>query len=451
MVGGRFYHIVTHSIGNQAFILTHALDATQNLYKMAQRFHEHCPLLVRPQITTSNAKELIFGSLDSGYKIGTAENKSVGRSSTIQLFHGSEVAFWANASDHAKGILQAIPSTRGTEAILESTANGIGNYFHEQWQLAESGLSEFWPHFVPWFWQREYRKEVEEPLDLTDEEVDLIAHYDLKYDQINWRRSKIIELSVGGGDGSKSFKQEYPCNPQEAFQTTGEDVFITSEVAMKAAKWEDLHDDHGLLLVGVDPARFGDDRSAIIRRRGRKIFGKQTYIKYDTMQIAGICHNILMKEDVHKMFIDVIGLGAGVYDRLKELGHEERIIAVNVSQTPRDQDKYANTRAELWGEFRQFLADMPVQIPDDSELLSDICSVRYKFDSKGRLLIERKEDMKKRGVRSPDCAEAAILTFYYPDSVYQLKDAKNSEKAQNIMKSFIKSQKLRARIAQNQG
>ena len=88
LIGGRFYHKVSHHFGMQAFILTHALDATQNLYKMAQRYYENTPVPVKPQVTTSNSKELIFGLLDSGYKLGTAENKAVGRSATIQLLHG---------------------------------------------------------------------------------------------------------------------------------------------------------------------------------------------------------------------------------------------------------------------------------------------------------------------------------------------------------------------------
>jgi hypothetical protein len=99
-VGGRFYHKTTHNKGTQCFILTHALDATNNLFKMAQRFYQNTPNLVQPDISTNNSKELIFGRLDSGYKLGTAENKAVGRSSTIQLFHGSEIAFWANAHEH---------------------------------------------------------------------------------------------------------------------------------------------------------------------------------------------------------------------------------------------------------------------------------------------------------------------------------------------------------------
>jgi hypothetical protein len=446
LIGGRYYHKVTHRFGYQAFILTHALDATQNLYKMAQRFHEHCPHLVRPEITVSNSKELIFGKLESGYKVGTAENKSVGRSSTIQLLHASEVAFWNNASEHAKGIMQAVPSAKGTEIIMESTANGIGNYFHEQWQQAEAGLSEFIPIFVPWFWSPEYSKELDEKLDITDEEAELILHHDLSYEQINWRRMKIVELSVGGTDGVKAFRQEYPCTPQEAFQSSGEDVFISPEIATAAAKMEDV-EKYGPLLIGVDPARFGDDRSAIIRRQGRCIFGKQTFVKYDTMQLAGICHNILTNDPVEKMFIDTIGIGAGVYDRLVELGHGDKVVSVNVAQTPRDQKKYYNTRAELWGELREFLLDLPCSIPDDNELLSDICSVQYKFDSKGRLVIEKKEDMKKRGVRSPDTAEAVILTFYYPSSVYKLKGEVKSKKAQNIMAAFTRAQRIKDRMS----
>jgi hypothetical protein len=115
-VGARYYHKVTHRFGAQAFILTHALDATQNLYKMAKRFYENTPQAVKPHVATSNAKELIFGVLDSGYKLGTAENKAVGRSATIQLLHGSEVAFWANADEHAKGIFR-------TRMVLRSYLN----------------------------------------------------------------------------------------------------------------------------------------------------------------------------------------------------------------------------------------------------------------------------------------------------------------------------------------
>jgi len=141
-VEGRFYWRVSHSKGVRAFILTHEEEATNNLFELADRYHENCPDLVKPMTGASNAKELYFNKLDSGYKVGTAGNKAVGRSSTIQLFHGSEVGFWPNAQSHAAGILQAIPDEPGTEVWLESTANGIGNYYHQQWQAAESGIDK---------------------------------------------------------------------------------------------------------------------------------------------------------------------------------------------------------------------------------------------------------------------------------------------------------------------
>ncbi len=413
-VGGRFYHIVSWNKGTQAFILTHALDATQNLYKIAQRYYENTPAVVKPEVSTSNAKELIFGLLDSGYKLGTAENKSVGRSATIQLLHGSEVAFWANASEHAKGILQAVPSEPKTEIILESTANGIGNFFHQQWQKAEAGLSDFRAIFVPWFWQDEYKREVDGEFLATTEEQELTLLYGLTDEQINWRRYKIAELSVSGQDGEKAFKQEYPCSSQEAFQTTGEDTYIQPELVMRARKG--TAEPYGQLVVGVDPARFGDDRTCIIRRQGRVASGLESYVKKDTMEVAGIVHQIIETEKPFKVMIDVGGLGAGVVDRLFELGHRETVVAVNAGSSPLDSRKYFNKRAEMWGKFKEWLHDEPVQIPDSDMLHADICGIRYKVDSNSRLVMEKKEDMKKRGIRSPDASDALCLTFSLPDT-----------------------------------
>ncbi len=91
-VGARFYWQVTHGRGLRAFILTHRDQATANLFAMAKRFHDNCPRPVKPQTKASNAKELTFGLLDSGYQVGTAKAAGVGRADTIQFFHGSEVA-----------------------------------------------------------------------------------------------------------------------------------------------------------------------------------------------------------------------------------------------------------------------------------------------------------------------------------------------------------------------
>jgi hypothetical protein len=431
-VGGRFYHQVTHRFGAQAFILTHALDATQNLYKMAQRFYENTPQLVKPEVTTSNAKELIFGLLDSGYKLGTAENKSVGRSSTIQLLHGSEVAFWNNAEEHAKGILQAVPNTEGTEIILESTANGVGNYYHQVWQKAEANQSEYIAIFVPWYWQDEYRKPIDGEFNITSEEAILASQYLLTNEQLNWRRFKIAELSVNGTNGEKSFMQEYPCNATEAFQMTGEDTYIQPEIVMACRKA--TAEKYGKLVIGVDPARFGDDRSCIIRRKGRVAYGKESYIKKDTMEITGIVHTLIINEQPFRVFVDVGGLGAGIVDRLKELGHGDIVIPVNSGSKPLNGRAYYNKRAELWGEMRKWLLDSPCQIPDDDSLHADLCGIRYTIDSNSRLVMEKKADMKKRGVRSPDEADALALTFALTDTAMNNVSIKNDIAAKIMRK-----------------
>lgn len=104
-VEGRFMWRTTHAKGVRAYILTHEDEATQTLFDMAKRYYEHLPVFIKPSTSSSNAKELLFKRLDSGYKVGTAGNKSVGRSQTNQFFHGSEVAYWPNAAEHAKGVL----------------------------------------------------------------------------------------------------------------------------------------------------------------------------------------------------------------------------------------------------------------------------------------------------------------------------------------------------------
>lgn len=424
-IEGRFYWLVTHTPGFRAFILTHDNDATNNLFEMAQRFHENCPPILRPKIEASNAKELIFGSIDSGYKLGTAGNKSVGRSSTIQLLHGSEVSFWPNATEHAKGILQAVPNLPGTEIFIESTANGVGNWFHEQWQLAQKRESEYLPIFIPWYWQDEYRMPVANDFELTEEEFHLKDLYNLDDQQIKWRRYKIMENSAGGSDGIKAFMQEYPCNSVEAFQMSGDDSFIDPAVVMRARNSK--CEDYGPLLVGVDPARFGSDRTSIIRRRTRKAYGLQSFQKKDTMEVTGIVHRIIVEENPTKVFIDIGGLGAGIYDRLLELGHKDVVVGVNSGATPLDQKKYVNKRAEMWDTMKDCIIDQPFELPDSDSLHSDLCNIRYRYDSKSRMLMEKKEDMKKRGIRSPDEADALALTFAMPNIALQNSKEKKYE------------------------
>ena len=117
---------------------------------------------------------------------------------------------------------------------------------------------------------------------------------------------KIGELSVNGVDGVKSFMQEYPCNATEAFQLTGEDSFISSDIVMKARKFE--AEKYGPLVLGVDPARFGDDRTSIIRRQGRVAYGLESYTKKDTMEVVGIVTQLSSRKNRLKFSLMLVGL-----------------------------------------------------------------------------------------------------------------------------------------------
>lgn len=226
-VQARFYWLVTGQWGKRAYILTHEQPATDNLFEMVARFHEHCPSVLRPSTKNQSAKEIYFDRLDSGYKVGTAGSKGTGRSSTIQYFHGSEVAFWPNAETHMAGIGQAMPDIPGTEIILESTANGT-NLFRRMWQAASSGESEYLPIFIPWFWMPEYRRSPPADFVATSEERKEASLYGLDDAQLYWRRMKIMNDFQGDAD---VFKQEYPACPEEAFLAAIHGAIYAKELA----------------------------------------------------------------------------------------------------------------------------------------------------------------------------------------------------------------------------
>lgn len=412
LIQARYFHKVITRRGIKAFILTHEAEATKNLFEMTKRFYDHLEPGLCPAADTSSAKELHFDTFDSGYSVGTAGNKGVGRSQTVQLFHGSEVGFWPNAEEHAKGVLQAVSNEDGTEIILESTANGIGNYFHNIWKAATSSASDFQAIFVPWYWQTEYTSKIE-GFSPSDEEQNLFEFYrddGLTLDHLAWRRIKINGLSKDYETGLEMFKQEYPFSAREAFLNPISNVFINSRSVMSARK-ADVRSD-AALIIGVDVAISDRDRTAIIRRKGRVAYNCTRLTNHNTMEIVGYLSRIIRAENPHKVYIDCIGIGAGVVDRLQEMGFS-CVEGVNVARSANDKEHFRNVRAELWSEMKDWLAqEMPVQIPDDDELHGELCSLGYKYDSSGRLQIESKDDLRARGMASPDMADALSLTFY---------------------------------------
>jgi hypothetical protein len=160
-------------------------------------------------------------------------------------------------------------------------------------------------------------------------------------------------------------------------------------------------------------ARFGSDRTALCKRYGSVVTEVETWKGLDLMQTVGRVKaqydGMLPSERPSEILVDVIGLGSGVYDRLRELSLPVR--AINVSEAPAFGNTYNNLRTELIFRFRGWLEQRGSRLPDDPELIAELTSIRYSFASTGKMKAEGKDDMRRRGLKSPDKADAVFLTF----------------------------------------
>lgn len=425
-VQGRFYWRLWGSKGLNAFILTHEQAATDNLFKMTKRFHELVPDWARHDTGAQNAKELNFAGRECSYAVATAGTKEVGRSSTVQLLHGSEVGFWPNAEDHVAGLEQALSDLAGTERILESTANGIGNVYQRRYKAAERGDSEDLAVFMPWFWDAGYRMAPPEGWEAPGKWAEYRNTYRLEPDQLYWAYNKNRGMATATGESVDEpcwkFKQEYPANADEAFQTAGNSFISSDQVAMARAR---RVIPQGALIIGVDPARGGGDKTGVIDRMGRKLGHNicATWDFDDTMTIVGHVVSIIKRYNPDAVNVDVGGLGAGVVDRLLELGYGHIVNAVNFGSNPigvgpTGDELYENRRAEMWDVMRDWVAG-DVQIPDLDELHADMTAPAWgkgqtRYKSNNELVIEPKDSIRERLGFSPDLGDAAALTFAIP-------------------------------------
>jgi hypothetical protein len=226
IIEGIIYWWTSQHKAVKSIVMTHLGESTKALFDMAKRYHENCPEILRPHTKYSSRRELSFDLLDSSYMVATAGGDGVGRGETIQLAHLSEAAFYppATARDNINGLMQAIPNNPGTFVFVESTANGIGNPFHNIWTAATEGRSEYEAVFIPWFVQKEYRKPVSKGFERTPAEDKLVKLYGLDDEQLMFRRHKIAD------NGEEMFMQEYPCHADEAFLTSGRPVFHTQQI-----------------------------------------------------------------------------------------------------------------------------------------------------------------------------------------------------------------------------
>lgn len=198
------------------------------------------------------------------------------------------------------------------------------------------------------------------------------------------------------------------------FPRAGSNQFIPSDIVAAARKYESKTHEGLPKVLSVDVARFGDDQTVVGLRQGRLFRVLAKYRGLDTVQVAHRVSAFMEEHEPSATIIDGDGLGAGVVDNLKFRGYEKGVHEFHGNGSPEDPTMYFNKRAEVWGEAKEWLTQ-GAQIPDDPELEADLTGVEYDYASGkrngGSIQLEAKDDMKLRGLSSPDCGDCLAMTF----------------------------------------
>jgi hypothetical protein len=265
-VAARFFiHTITQP-GTLTVQVAHTQESAEEIFKIVHRFWENLPeamqrgALVRSR---ANIRQIAFPHLDSEYRVATAADPNAGRGMTIHNLHCSEVARWPrDGAETLASLRSAVPC--GGEIVLESTPNGAGGIFYDEWQRAgETGYTQ---HFFPWWYEGGYRQEISGMNSLTLEEEELVQRVGLNEKQIAWRRTNRAQLRGLAA-------QEFAEDPVSCFRASGECVFDLAAIDQALAgccEPLESRDNQRLLIwlppqvgklyvIGVDPAGGGSD------------------------------------------------------------------------------------------------------------------------------------------------------------------------------------------------
>jgi hypothetical protein len=216
------------------------------------------------------------------------------------------------------------------------------------------------------------------------------------------------------------------------FPRQEEDQLIGLDLIENAVNLQVEVDDSAPVAWAVDPARYGDDETALAKQKGDEVFEVTGTRGRSTMGVVGWIvdeiRNAYPWQRPTVILVDVIGLGAGVFDRLEELGYN--VVPVNVAEHLEANNEYGNVRAQIYGRLRDEFQLGRVKIPDDPDLIAQLASIKYQFDSKGRTILWPKEKMKREGMSSPDRADAvAMLQFLGPGEYMMEQGTHNNRQA----------------------
>lgn len=273
-------------------------------------------------------------------------------------------------------IIRPALSDRLGWALFIGTPKGA-NLFHELYLQAQKDTSGDWTALI-------YR--------VTD--TDAISPAEIEK----------VKVEMGGAE-SNAYRQEYMCD----FSASSEDVLITIDEAVEASKRKYMANDYMSMpsVLGVDVARFGDDRTVVFERRGLVARNPRVLIKLDNVQVADMIVSMYHQFQPERIFVDA-GQGQGVIDILHR--RLPCVVEVPFGGAALNSAKFLNRRAEIWYKMREWIR-AGGQIPDMAPLITEISAPLYSFTTNGKIQLEAKKDIKERIGVSPDLADALALTF----------------------------------------
>lgn len=197
------------------------------------------------------------------------------------------------------------------------------------------------------------------------------------------------------------------------FPRSGDLQFIGLDLVGAAQRRQPQGFEHFAKVIGVDVARHGDDQSVITLRQHNKVWPQKRLRVANLMDLADIVAMHIHEFKPDAVFVDATGMGWGVIDRLRQLNFGDLVFAVQVGEKANNEARYVRKRDELWDAGKTWLSEGGC-LPIDPELEVDLTAPQYGYDDRMRIEIESKDDMKKRGLSSPDSADSLLLTFASP-------------------------------------
>lgn len=390
-----------HGVGKTTFIcwvilwwqLTHVpnkVPVTANrqdqlydvIWSELKRWHKRLHPALRNLLEVTSDKIAWKSDPDEGFAVARTARKE--SPEAFQGFHAKHLLFIADEASGIDDVIfevgQGAMSTSGAKTILTGNPTRTSGYFYnafhknrKRWWVRRVSCLECIEEGVPWV-SKDYPEEVADEFGLE---------------------SNVYRYRVLGEFAKEDDDAVIPLHEIES--AVGRDISLA-----------------GKCVWGLDVARFGDDRTALVKRFGNTVLEPaRSWRSLDLMTVAGIVKKTFdetpKRLKPHSIMVDSIGLGAGVADRLRELSLP--VFDVNVGESAPNDDKFVRLRDELWWKGREWFLGRDVKLTDDDTLIGELSSVKYSYTSSGKIKVESKDEMKKRGVMSPDIADAFLLTF----------------------------------------